>query len=66
LLESALRASLTDISLALVSERLGMREASTYTWSKRAQVLSETGDRAGSQIAFARAASLSSLIRAVA
>jgi hypothetical protein len=39
LLESAIRARLTDIALALVSERLGVRKTSSYAQLKRAQVL---------------------------
>jgi hypothetical protein len=46
LLEASIRARRSDVALALVSERLGVREASSYTWSKRAQILAETADRA--------------------
>jgi hypothetical protein len=64
LLEAAIRAGLRDVALALVSERLGGREASTYTWLRRAQVLRSTGDRRGSESASARADSLATAIRA--
>jgi hypothetical protein len=65
LLEAAIRAGLNDVALALVSERLGTREASTYTWLRRALVLRTTGDRLGSETASARADSLATAIRAV-
>jgi hypothetical protein len=65
LLESAMRARLNDIALALVSERLAVREASSYTWLKRAQVLSDTASRAESESANARAESIAASIRAV-
>jgi len=65
LLESAIRARQNDIALALVSERLAVREASSYTWLKRAQVLSSTANRAESETAHARAESLAASIRAV-
>jgi hypothetical protein len=64
LLEAAIRAGLRDVALALVSERLGAREASTYTWLRRVQVLRSTGDRLGSESASARADSLATAIRA--
>jgi hypothetical protein len=66
LLESAIRARLNDIALALVSERLAVREASSYTWLKRAQVLSSTANLAESESANARAESIAASIRAVA
>ena len=65
LLESAIRARLDDIALALVSERLGVREDSSYTWLKRAQVLSDIEDRAESESACARAEVIAASIRAV-
>jgi hypothetical protein len=65
ILESAIRARQTDIALALVSERLTVREASSYSWMKRAQVLRATADRAGSESANARAESIAASIRAV-
>ena len=65
LLEAAMRAHLNDIALALVSERLAVREASSYAWLKRAQVLGHTADRAESESANARAKSIAATIRAV-
>ena len=65
LLESTVRAGMTDIALALVSERLGVRERSSYTWLKRAQVLSDAANSAESQSAKARAESLATSIHAV-
>ena len=65
LLESAMRARMTDIALALVSERLAVREASSYTWLKRAQVLSNTANRVEAKSANARAEVLAAFIRAV-
>jgi hypothetical protein len=63
LLESAIRARMYDTALALVSERLGVREASSYAWSKRARVLEDTAHRAESESASARAHSLTASIR---
>ena len=65
LLESAIRAGLDNIALALVSERLGVRDASSYTWMKRAQVLRHTAHQVESESASARAHSLATSIRAV-
>jgi hypothetical protein len=64
LLESAIRARLNDTALALVSERLGVRETSSYAWSKRAQVLSDTVNPAESESANARAETIAASIRA--
>jgi hypothetical protein len=64
LLESAIRAHLNETALALVSERLSVRETSSYSWSKRAQVLSNTANRAEFEAANARAESLAASIRA--
>jgi hypothetical protein len=61
LLEAALRAKRSDVARALVHERLGVRERSTYTWSKDAQVLAAESD--GSAAA-ARAAVLADEISA--
>jgi hypothetical protein len=63
LLEAAIRGRLNDIALALVSERLGVRENSSYAWWKRAQVLSDTAKSAESGSAKARAESLAASIR---
>jgi hypothetical protein len=41
LLESAIRAGLRDLAVALVDERLGVRDRSSYSWAKRAQVLTD-------------------------
>jgi hypothetical protein len=62
LLEAALRAKRSDVARALVHERLGVRERSTYTWSKDAQVLAAESD--GSGAAAARAAVLADEISA--
>jgi hypothetical protein len=64
LLESAIRAHLKDTALALVSERVAVREASSYSWLKRAQVLRGTVNRAEAEAANARAESLAASIRA--
>ncbi len=66
LLESAIRASRTDLALALVSERLSVRECNTYAWSKRASLLTGTADGSGAAAAAARARDLAGEIRAAA
>jgi hypothetical protein len=73
LLEAAIRASQTDLALALVSERLAMRECNTYAWTKRARLLGAGADRYGSGLelsaaaaAEARASDLAAQIRAAA
>jgi hypothetical protein len=66
LLEAALRAGRLDIAGALVSERLAVRECSTYAWSKRAFLLAATGDTAGAASAAARELELAAKIRAAA
>ena len=55
LLEAAIRAQRSDVARALVSERLGVRESSTYAWSKYAQVLAAEGDESGASAATERA-----------
>jgi hypothetical protein len=65
LLEAAIRAGLNDIAQALVSERLSLREANTYTWLRRARILRLAGDLVGSESANARAQNLAVSIRAV-
>jgi hypothetical protein len=65
LLEAAMRAGRDEIALALVSERLGVRDASTYAWSKRSQILAGRGDRDAADRAAARAEALSREIRAI-
>jgi hypothetical protein len=66
LLEAAIRAGQLDLASALVSERLAVRECSTYAWSKRAFLLAATGDRAGEASAAARRLELAAEIRAAA
>jgi hypothetical protein len=66
LLEAAIRAKRTDLALALVSERLAVRECSTYAWSKRAKLLAATANQPGSAAAEARASDLAGKIRAAA
>jgi hypothetical protein len=66
LLEAAIRAGRTDLALALVSERLAMRECNTYAWSKRASLLAVMSDHPGAASAVARAADLADQIRAAA
>ena len=66
LLEAAIRAGRMDLASALVSERLSVREASTYAWSKRAFLLAAAGDPAGATSAAARERELAGQIRAAA
>jgi hypothetical protein len=66
LLESALRSGQLDLATALVSERLAVRECSTYAWSKRAFLLAAAGDPAGAASAAARERELAAEIRAAA
>jgi hypothetical protein len=66
LLEAAIRAGRMDLAGALVSERLAVRECSTYAWSKRALLLAVAGDAAGADAAAARERALASQIRAAA
>lgn len=66
LLEAAIRAGRTDLALALVSERLSVRECNTYAWSKRARLLAATADQPGAAAAEARATNLAGQIRAAA
>ena len=58
LLEAAIRARRSDVARALVNERLGVRERSTYAWSKSAQVLAAEGDEPGAAAAASRAEAL--------
>ena len=51
LLEAAIRAKRSDIARALVHERLGVRESSTYAWSKYARALAADGDESGAAAA---------------
>jgi tetratricopeptide (TPR) repeat protein len=66
LLEAAIRAGRLDLAAALVSERLSVRECNTYAWSKRAALMSATGNRSGAASAMARAGELAREIRAAA
>ena len=66
LLEAAIRAGRTDLALALVSERLAVRECNTYAWSKRARLLGAAADQPGAAAAAARAGHLAAQIRAAA
>jgi hypothetical protein len=66
LLEAAIRAGRLDLAGALVSERLAVRECSTYAWSKRAFLLAATGDTAGAASAAARELELATEIRVAA
>ncbi len=66
LLEAAIRERQTDLALALVSERLAVRECNTYAWSKRAWLLAAAADQPGAASAAARAAELATQIRAAA
>ena len=66
LLEAAIRAPRPEIARGLVSERLGVRESSTYTWSKYAQALTGTGDESGASAATKRAGVLADEILAAA
>ncbi len=63
LLESAIRAHRTDRARALVNQRLGLRESSTYAWSKLSEVLTSSGDQFGAAEAKTRARDLADTIR---
>ncbi len=63
LLEAAIRAPRADLAQALLSERLGLRPASTYTWSKYAEVLAGAGNESGAFAATKRAGVLVDEIR---
>jgi hypothetical protein len=66
LLEAAIRAGRTDLAVALVSERLSVRECNTYAWSKRAGLLAAAADQPRADSAAARASDLARQIRAAA
>ncbi len=55
LLESALRARRYELARALTSERLGVREASVYSWTQRARALRGLGNVNGAADADRRA-----------
>ncbi len=52
---AAIRAGRWDLARALLSERLGVRERSSYTWERLAHLLAADGDEAGSTAATSRA-----------
>ena len=64
LLEAAIRAGQTDLAMALVSERLAVRECNTYAWSKLAGMLTGRADVPAAAAAAARASDLAAQIRA--
>jgi hypothetical protein len=74
LLEAAIRAGQNELALALVSERLSVRECNTYAWSVQARLLGAAADRYGKEserstavaAAQARASDLAAQIRAAA
>jgi hypothetical protein len=66
LLEAAIRAGRTDLANALVSERLAVRECSTYAWSKRAMLLAAAGNTVGAASATTRERELAGQIRSAA
>ena len=70
LLEAAIRAGRTDLAMALVSERLAVRECNTYAWSKLAGMLAGSAERpaadSAAASAAARASDLAAQIRAAA
>ncbi len=66
LLEAAVRVPRSDVALALINERLGVRESSTYAWSKYAEVLAGEGDTSGASAAINRAGALADAILAAA
>ncbi|MEY2553114.1 MAG: hypothetical protein QOC57_974, partial [Ilumatobacteraceae bacterium] len=55
LLESALRGRRYELARALTSERLGVRESSTYSWSQRARALRGLDEPAAAAAAEQRA-----------
>ncbi len=55
LLEAAIRSGRFELARALTSERLGVRESSTYGWRQRARVLRGLGDDAAAASAEQRA-----------
>jgi hypothetical protein len=66
LLEAAIRAPRPETARGLVNERLGVRESSTYAWSKYAQALAGTGDESAASAATKTAALLADEILAEA
>jgi tetratricopeptide (TPR) repeat protein len=66
LLEAAIRAGRADLANALVSERLALRDCSTYAWSKRAMLLAAAENTAGATAATNRERELAGQIRSAA
>jgi hypothetical protein len=64
LLEAAIRGGRIDLANALISERLAVRECSTYAWSKRALLMSAAGDQFAAASARAREQQLATQIQA--
>jgi hypothetical protein len=64
LLEAAIRGGHLDVARALLSERISVRDSSTYAWSKRAELLARLGDREGLLQASVRADLLAARVRA--
>jgi hypothetical protein len=64
LLESALRAGRHDLASALISERLALRDRSTYGWVKLAQLRSDMGDGPGAAAAAHQASELAAAAKA--
>ncbi len=66
LVESALRAGRHDLAAALLSERLALRDRSTYGWAKQAQLRTAMGDGRGARAAEDRRAGLAAAAKAAA
>jgi hypothetical protein len=64
LLESALRGGRHDLASALLSERLALRDRSSYSWSKLAQLRSDLGDEPGAAAAADQSVQLAATARA--
>ncbi len=63
LLEAAIRGGRANLARALIDERLGVRDASTYAWTRRARLLADRGDPTGARAARERARDLADTIR---
>jgi tetratricopeptide (TPR) repeat protein len=64
LLESALRSHRLEFAGELISERLAVREASVYGWTRRARLLTALGDDHEARVAGERATELQSIFAA--
>jgi hypothetical protein len=64
LLEAALRSGRLDLARSLLSERLAMRDASVYGWTRQARLLDALGDEHTAAVARDRAAGARALARA--